>query len=162
MIEQNKVSADLATARAGGGFRHIEWPRAGEDAKQSGFSQGRDQFLSQSKQVLHFFGGNCQTLRTWNSHRAGAENTDRTARDEDVGIAGLAAPVHHAANKTVIEDEQRAAIAAHRDLDARDGRDLLRPSPSGVNDNFTGDGVFLAGIGIAETNPGGLPVLDLD
>ena len=71
---------------------------------------------------------------------------------EDVGVARLAQPIYHAINDAVVENQQRAAIAAHRHFDSGQRSNLLRPAARGVHDDLAGEEILFAGKRIAEAH----------
>src|SRR5271165_6952013 len=152
VIEQGKVSTNLASAGAGNALGNVQWPCTSKNAEQPGLGQGGNQLHSQSQQLFYLFRRHGQVLGPGNRDRTHAQNANRPAGDEDIGIARFATAINHATNHAVIEDEKCSAIAAHRYLDPSYGRNLLRPASSGINYDFALERFFFSGVDITVAN----------
>ena len=97
--------------------------------------QRRGQFHSLAQQQVDLVGRHVHVVHLVEGHlaRRGADQRDRIARHQDVGVGRLAATVEHDVVHPVAEDQQRALGRQHVDRHPRLAGDVVPPDAARVD-----------------------------
>ena len=136
MVEQHDAAAHGAAARVV--VRGHEGPHARIGAQDARLGQLRGELLAFAQQDVHLVGRDDHVVDLVVGYlaRRGADERDRVARHQDVGVGGLAAAVEHHVVHAVAEDEQGPLRREHVHRDARLGGDAVSPDAAGVDDHL--------------------------
>ena len=129
MVEHHDAAAHAAAARIV--VRRYQRTHAGVGAQDARMFQRRGQFHSLAQQQVDLVGRHVHVVHLVEGHlaRRGADQRDRIARHQDVGVGRLAAAVEHDVVHPVAEDQQRALGRQHVDRHPRLAGDVVPQMP---------------------------------
>lgn len=133
VVEQHDAAADRTATRIVVRGHQRTHPGVGPQDARAG--QQRRELLAFAQQQVHLVGRDDHVvdLVVGNLARRGADERDRIARHEDVGVGRLAAAVEHHTVHTVAEDQQRPLGREHVHRDAGLGGDAVAPDAAGID-----------------------------
>ena len=133
MVEQHDAAADVPSR--GVVVRGDERPDPGIGAQDPRRGQRGGQLASLFEQQVHLIGRDPHVVPLVEAHvaRGGADQRDRVAGDQDIGIGRLAAAVQDDAVHAMPEDQQRPLGREHVDRYVGHAGDSVAPDASGID-----------------------------